>query len=297
MPRLIRRLGLLAALGLAPAATAHGQEAGCQSNAGCTAWWGEELAVIGGNVLIGALSAGIWQELRGGSFQDGFTRGALGGAVGYAGKRLMSARFAGAGLLGREVAAVGHSMIRNAAERRPTFSRVALPLLFLPARVQLGDWGRDAPVRLDALALWYFAYGLAESKLALDWGRSLSWGAAVFVSDGYDFETAGRVTSAGTTVGTILVNGDLLATDTTGWIAAHERVHVAQGDLAILAWGDPVDDWLESRVGPLGWVGRYVAPNALAGALYIPFAWLQSELDHGHLPWELEAMALTGRVP
>jgi hypothetical protein len=294
----IRRLCALAAMGLAlAAAPASGQETDCRYSGGCTAWWGEELAVIGGNVLIGALTAGLWQELRGGSFQDGFTRGALGGAVGYAGKRIVSARFPGAGLLGREVAAVGHSVIRNAAEGRGTFSRVALPLLFLPARVQLGDWGRDAPVRLDAIALWYFAYGLAEPRLELDWGRSLSWGAAVFVSDGYDFGSAGRVVPAGATVGTIFVNSDVVPTPASGWISAHERVHVAQSDLVILAWGDAADDWLESRVGPLAWISRFVAPNALTGALFAPHAWLQAELDHWHLPWELEAMALTGRVP
>ena len=260
------------------------------------AWWAEEVAVLGANALLGALSAGIWQEIRGGSFRDGFTRGAFGGVIGYAGKRIVAYHFPGAGLLGREVSAVGHSIIRNAAEGRGTFSRVALPLLFFPARVQLGDWGRDARVRVDALSLWYFAYGLIEPKLELDWGRSLSWGAAVFATDSLDFVTAGHVVPAQATLGTIFINRRLYAASAIESVAAHERVHVAQADVIPLAWGDALDDWLEARVPGLGWISRYVAPNTLTAALLLPHAWLQSDLDHWHLPWELEAMALAGSV-
>src|SRR5512133_49653 len=66
--------------------------------------WAGELASIGGNALLGGLSAGIMQELRGGSFRSGFTRGALGGTAIYVGKRIDAERFEGAGLLGRQVA-------------------------------------------------------------------------------------------------------------------------------------------------------------------------------------------------
>jgi len=281
---------------LAPSGSraAQAQDLGCSFSGQCAAWWAEELALVGANALLGAVSAGVWQELRGGSFQDGFTRGALGGALGYAGKRIVTARFAGAGLLGRQVSAVGHSIVRNAAEGRGTFSRVALPLLFLPARVQLGDWGADAPVRLDMVALGYFTYGLIEPKLELDLGRSLSWGAAVFVTDGYDFGTAGRIVPASATIGTIFINRDLFSAGSADWIPAHERVHVPQADIVALAWGDAVDDWLESRIPVLGRLARYVAPNALTAILLLPQGWLQTQLDHQHLPWELEATALAG---
>jgi hypothetical protein len=285
--------GVLGTILLGP--PAHAQQPRCAFNDGCAAWWAEEIAVVGANVLLGGLTAGIWQELRGGSFQDGFTRGAFGGVLGYAGKRIVTGNFPGAGLLGREVAAVGHSVVRNAAEGRGTFSRVGLPLLFLPARLQLGQWGHDAPVRIDVVAFWYFAYGLVEPKLELDWGRSLSWGAAVFASNGYDFHQGGSTVPALAGVGTIFVNRDLLATADASWIAAHERVHVAQADLVPLAWGDAADDWLESQVPALASLSRFVAPNSLTAVLLPPQAWLQSELDHEHLPWELEAIVLAGR--
>jgi len=259
-------------------------------------WWGEELAVVGGNVLLGALTAGLWQELGGGSFKDGFTRGALGGAVIYAGKRIASGRFPVAGLLGREVAAVGHSVVRNAGEGRGTLDRVALPLGFLPAQVQLGSWGKDARVRVDVLALWNLGYGLIEPKLELDWSRSLTWGAAVFTSRGYDFVVDDARASAMAAVGTIYLNGDLVAFPGFERVGAHERVHVLQGD-AIISWGDAADDWLEAQVPPLQWVSRYVTPRLFSLGFFALGRLVESQVEYSHRPGELEARALAGQDP
>lgn len=77
--------------------------------------------------MLGGLTAGIVQRLRGGSFSDGFARGAVGGAVAYAGRRIAAERFDGAGLLGRQVGAVGASVVRNASERRPSLERLFFP--------------------------------------------------------------------------------------------------------------------------------------------------------------------------
>ena len=270
----------------------------CEYEGTCAPWWATEVAVIGANGLIGGLTAGIWQELRGGSFADGFARGSLGGVLGYAGKRITTGRFPAAGLLGRQVAAVGHSVVRNAAEGRGTFSRVALPLLFLPARVQLGDWGNDARVRVTALPLWYFGYGLLNSRVSLDLGRSLWWGTPVFITDpGYTLAWDGVPHSALTTVGAVFLDRTTLAWQTFDAVGAHERVHVIQIDFSTLAWGDPGDDWLERAVPALGSVSRYVAPSVFLTGLLVVQSLLLYEIDYYHRPWEIEAMALDGDLP
>jgi hypothetical protein len=66
--------------------------------------WVADFTVLSGNVLVSAVSAGAVQKARGGSFRDGFARGAAGGAGVFAGKRIAAARWAGAGLVGRQVA-------------------------------------------------------------------------------------------------------------------------------------------------------------------------------------------------
>ena len=43
--------------------------------------WAAHAAVLTTNMVVGGLTAGLIQELRGGSFKDGFTRGALGGSI------------------------------------------------------------------------------------------------------------------------------------------------------------------------------------------------------------------------
>src|SRR5688500_10942351 len=105
-----------------------------------TPTWVGQFTVAGANALLSGVTAGVIQELRGGSFSDGFARGALGGVVIYAGKRVAMDRFAGAGLLGREVAAVGTSMVRNAADGVGLLDRVVLPVG--PVRVY---WQRTEP--------------------------------------------------------------------------------------------------------------------------------------------------------
>ena len=80
---------------------------------------GGELLVLGINAALGGATAGIAQELNGGSFLEGLREGAAGGAVVYAGKRLNTLDVDQAGLVGRMLGAVGASVIRNSAAARP----------------------------------------------------------------------------------------------------------------------------------------------------------------------------------
>ncbi|HSL71144.1 MAG TPA: hypothetical protein VK864_12940, partial [Longimicrobiales bacterium] len=143
--------------------------------------WAGQVTALGANALFGGLTAGVLQELRGGSFKDGFTRGVLGGSVTYVGKRVAGRRFDGAGLAGREISAVGASIVRNASAGRPTFESLILPLG--PVNFHLSPKTRDLFVSLDVIGAAFLVYGLAEPELHFQVGESISAGAPVFHTD------------------------------------------------------------------------------------------------------------------
>lgn len=86
--------------------------------------WVGEVTFASANALLAGLSAGLLQVIRKGSFKHGFATGALGGAVVYTGRRLAVEDFWGAGLMGRQISAVGSSLTRNAGDGEPVFSRI-----------------------------------------------------------------------------------------------------------------------------------------------------------------------------
>jgi len=238
--------------------------------------------------MIGGLTAGLVQHFRGGSFRDGFTRGMLGGAVAYAGKRASAERFAGAGVLGRMVAAAGASGVRNASEAAPLFSRLTLPVG--PVWLDVSPAEGSITARLDAVALGWLIYGIAEPELALDWGETLSSGAPVFETDGKLLELRGdSVHAAGLTNAGIIFIADIPAygTNYRERYLAHERIHVLQEDQLAIQWTDPALAWAARRVPLLREIDRHIAYNLSTEILRT----LGSVISrHGDRPWELEAI-------
>ena len=106
-----------------------------------------DVAFLGVNVALGGLSAALFQQLRGGSSWDAFLNGALGGAVAYAGRRLAVERFDGASLAGRQVAAVGTSIVRNASNGCGALDQLVLPFGF--ARLYLRRHDTTSPLPLS----------------------------------------------------------------------------------------------------------------------------------------------------
>jgi hypothetical protein len=141
--------------------------------------WVGDVTFVGANALMSGVSAGILQRLRGGSFRDGLARGAFGGSVQYAGKRLAAQHFDGAGLLGRQVSATGVSMVRNAADARPTFDRLLFPLGPLHLYVHLSD-GVTVRPKVNLRALITLISAAAHTELRWDAGATLSAGAPCF---------------------------------------------------------------------------------------------------------------------
>jgi hypothetical protein len=241
-----------------------------------------EVTFLGANTIIGALTGGIVQKLRGGSFADGFARGALGGAIVYGGKRLSVERFAGAGFLGREVAAVGTSMVRNASEGAPSFQRLVLPLG--PVRLYVHPANREVTnVKLDLYELTWLAYGFAEPALSLDFGKTLSAGVPVFIARNRQIFSDGEQVQGVAGGGTVLLAGRGVPDEDRAF--AHERVHVIQRDFYGLAWFAPLESWILEKT-PLRGLNRFVDFN-VSTPLYLT-AWA-AIVDGENRPEEIEA--------
>lgn len=252
--------------------------------------WVGHFTALSANAVIGGLTAGLFQEIRGGSFQDGFTRGALGGAIIYGGKRVAAERFPGAGVLGREVGAVGASVVRNASDGIGSFDRLILPLGV--TRVYWNRSAREVALKLDVVAAAYTVYAVTEKHLGFDLDASLSAGALVFKTDnevivtGSSSEHAAGVSRAGI----------ILSADIPAWgeefrqrTLAHERVHVLQDDQLFVTLNDHVDDWAFDRAHA-SWLSRYIDINVSTEALRLLARAIPRHADR---PWEIEAIYLT----
>jgi hypothetical protein len=247
--------------------------------------WAGEFAALSANGLLGGLTAGVTQRMRGGSFQDGFMRGLLGGAVSWAGKRVAAARFDGAGLIGREVSAAGASLVRNAGDARPFLDRLYLPVG--PVWLEVGS-GRSVRARLDVAAAAWTLYAVAEPELELDADASWSSGAFVFRTHGKLLRLQGDDDAAGTANAGVIFLADVPAYGSAfaERAMAHERIHVLQEDQLAIQWTDPALRWTADRVGLPAASNRFLLYNVSAELLRLLGGIIPSYRDR---PWELEA--------
>lgn len=302
MKQSIRVLYALAVVALVHAAPASAQQVSCPDGTEFNGTfcartfdapvWVGHVAHLGANALLGGLAAGVMQEFRGGDFRDGFTRGALGGAVVYAGKRIAVQPFDGAGMVGRQVGSVGGSMVRNAAEGRGLLERVVLPLG--PVRVYL-EPAAATPLRarLDVVSAAWIGYAVVEEQLEWDRDFSLSAGTAVFRAPGKMLKSKSTDLHEGA-AGGLEAAGVILLSDVEEYgkepllrSFAHERVHVLQTDYMHTVWSDPAEDWLLRQIPGGRAVGRFLdfgVSNPIRSGLgrFIP----GGRENH---PWEIEA--------
>lgn len=249
--------------------------------------WVGEFASLSANALLGGVTAGVVRALHGGSFRDGFLDGLPGGAAVYAGKRVAAARFDGAGLLGRQLAAVGTSMVVNAGQDLPAFERLLLPLG--PLRLDLAP-GAGWSLRLDAVAAGWIIYGIAEPELTFDRARSISGGTAIFRTSGKLISFGGNEPhAAGVTNAGVVYVADVPAYGGRVFERglAHEVMHTLQQDFLAAAWTDPLVDALLDRTPATRLVARYVSVNLSTELLQ---AFGQLIPHHRDRPWEIEAI-------
>ena len=255
--------------------------------------WSSHVAILGANTMLSALSGGVAQWLRGGSFQRGFTEGALGGGIIYVGKRVAGEQFDGAGLIGRQVAAVGSSVVRNAMDARPPFSRIMLPAG--PIRLYVTTTGGfHVQPKLDLMTTAHIIYGVQESELRFDGRASLSAGAPVF-------KTYNKVLSdshTDTHAGGLAASNVMYLSDVRAWgkpflrrVEAHESVHIVQEDQLFMTFTDHIEDAVVDRL-PFGttinrWLDINLGTEVISVLLPPVFPRVRGR------PWELEAIYLS----
>lgn len=242
----------------------------------------DRLQVLGVNMAIGAVTAAILAKVNGHSVSRAALLGALGSAVTYSGKDLATQRFDGAGLLGRQVGAVGASILRDAVEGTPAFRRVVLPLGFVRLHV---DADAPSPVRVRADLAAIVAGGIAVGDGArLDVGTSLSMGTPVFRSH------AVWQNWRGAHIGGVVRLTNHHGGELGARIRAHEMIHVIQHDADFIVFAEPVEQSFAGHLPAGRWLHEW-ADFGVQVPVRLTANWL---LPYDSRPWEREAAILSG---
>lgn len=250
------------------------------------AHWPGHMLALGVNTALGGLTAGIAQAWQGASFWKGFVRGAAGGSVAYSGKWTSSQDFFGSGFVGREVGALGASMVANASEGRALFERVVLPVG--PVRLYV-DRTAPAPLRarVDLPGAISTVYTAAQSDTKLEWASTLSSGAPVFIDTG-EHSWLGRHTAGVISIRERQLSPEIRRSE-MGSVLRHERIHLVQYDFSAIVWGEPVERWLLARA-PYGVTLHRHAALGVDQALWGGVRFL---IPYDQQPWEWEARWFT----
>jgi hypothetical protein len=237
------------------------------------------------NSLLGGTTAGLIRVSDGRSFADGFVSGAAGGLVGYGGKVLSVQRWNGAGLAGRQIGALGGSLVANAGAGDGPFDHVAVPVG--PVRLHVTTRGplRVQP-KVDAGSVLFTAYAAAHPSMAIDWEATLGSGLAVF-RDHRPANHWGRYL-----FGVILINhppGAALPDEHFDRVQRHERVHALQHDFSAIAIGERFERWFLSHVPH----GSRVPGSVDLGLDFLLWGGLTVILPRDAQLWEHEAYFLT----
>jgi hypothetical protein len=201
-------------------------------------------------------------------------------------------RFGGAGLLGREVASVGASMVRNAGEGRGALELVVLPVG--PARLYLQSTRPFVRVRPDLMATGWLLYAIQESELRFDFAMSVSAGAPVFLADDRVILHGARDTAHahGAMEGGLIFMANVPAFGREPFrrLFEHERVHVLQSDQLFLTVTGPLEESLLARIPGARRLAGRVDVNLASSLMRVLNDRIPAYLDR---PWETEAIFLS----
>ena len=214
------------------------------------------LALAGVNAALAGVTGGLYGLAGGRGFGRPFIEALPGGALAYSGRIIAARGFWGAGIIGRQVSALGISVVRNAGRGTDDADEFVFPAgpVRLYVRKETGNWSLQP--RIDVIATGFLATALLRHDMQVLWGESLSAGAPVIAYEALLRED--RVT--GKTFGSAILVRPEAGPATVG----HERVHVLQRDFAFHLWGDPFQEWIARGDAGL---------TALAGSIDIDIAY------------------------
>ena len=225
--------------------------------------------VLGGNVLLGGVTAATRAMLDGRNPFKAFGIGALGGAVHLAGKNLTVEPGAPKDWLGLALAGTGTSMIANAGRGVSPFDELSFPVA--AARIRVTPRARDK-VRfvLNVYESAVLIDAAFTEGLRIDWERTAASGAAVFITDlriMLDGKEVGGLTRA-----SVVVVG--AANADTSRTVRHEVVHVHQNWFLQDAWGRPIEDLLRRKLPGARFIPRWLELGGAAPGLLALEEWL-----------------------
>lgn len=272
--------------------------------------WRTQAGYAAANAALGGVTAAVARGVGARSWRaaaGAFVAGAAGGTGIYLGKRTAAQRFDGAGLAGRQLAAVSASVVRDAGAGRTPFSRLVLPVG--PVRVYVGDDEHRGAVhvRLDAATIVGAVDAALQPGARFDLRGSLSSGALAFITRApaaVDLPTtagAAQADAAGSITLGYALAGTLWVLDRpevfgmpSGAVRrtrAHEQVHVVQYDAGYTLWALDGERRLFAAFGRPGRrVGRWLDLGLHAGAIGAA----NQAIPYARRPWEREAHALAG---
>lgn len=223
--------------------------------------WANHYTLTAANAVLGIVTVGVSRLIRGEPVWEGLPAGALGGALGYAGRYVAVDDFEGAGFLGREINAVGASVVANASRGDGWLDELALPVG--PVHLYVRPWAEDVVTwRVDVADVGWIAWASLHPRMQVEWGRSLSTGTPTFRTRGGVLHQGGDIVNGLGVGGVVLV--DHVAKRN---IEDHELVHVLELDFIQHTMGRPVEHALLDELFPESRWTRHVDPGLIGPAL------------------------------
>ena len=244
-----------------------------------------------GNIGIGALTSGLSRLLVGKPPTRAAAYGAVGGALSYGGKAVVARNSGIANLLGRQLSAVGSSLVANASAARSPASHIALP--WGPFRLHVEDLHiRKSRIKLDLASTVALIDAIGDRDLDFRAGMSLSHGVPIFKVDWA--KNSGRL-GGSHLAGVVRYRPKTrfleMEAGKVRSVIGHELVHALQRDFAFNVWAAPLEDYVFARMPGGKVIGRYVDIG-----LDVPmWSVLNVVTSYDARPWEREAVTLEKR--
>jgi hypothetical protein len=291
----MRRAALLGAAGLAaivpvseamaqqqppPAPSTHEHVAGHLSGR-------DRVAHLAVNGALGGFSAAMFALARGKNPWRAAFVGFGGGVAMGAGKQVAGRRFDGAGLVGRQLAAFGTSVVRAASEDTML---VLVPVGPVTLEVRPRAVDRVRP-RVNLVGAGTVLYYVIRADTRVDLGATLSAGAPVFRFPTETVSTRDGIIFGRMDFGTILLGtAPSVLDEQRRMTLPHESIHVVQYDFLEHALALPPERAILRKLG----VGEGFLRHVDIGAISVMLAGvLQMHMGYDERPWEREAVILT----
>jgi hypothetical protein len=247
----------------------------------------DRVAHLAVNGALGGFSAAMFALARGKNPWRAALMGFGGGLTMGAGKQIAGRPFDGAGLIGRQLAALGTSVVRAASEDTMV---VMVPLGPMTLEVRPSAVDRVRP-RVNVVGSATLLYYVIRADTRIDVQATLSAGAPVFRFPTETVSTRDGIIFGRMDFGTIVLGAPPPILDAQRRMTLpHESIHIIQYDFLEQALSLPPERAILRKIG----VGEGFLRHVDLGAISAMLAGvLHMHMDYDDRPWEREAVMLT----